>query len=290
MAKVTAALIKQLRDKTGAGMMKCKKALENNDGDVAAAEDWLRKQGVKSSVSERQTSEGAIAVKISDDGKKVAMSELLCETDFAARNENFQALQEKILNAGLGSDASNKEELSAQPLEETTVEQVISIAINTIGENVRLNRFTQRALSAEGYIGHYVHTNQKVGVIIGLKTSKGDSEAVKTLAKQLSMHVAGAPIPPLSLSRDGIDKELIAKEEETIREIMNNDPKDSKKPENIKDKIIGGKMNRFYKERVLGEQAFVMDDKQSINDVVKAAAKEAGDSIEIEWFDRWAIG
>lgn len=293
MAGVTAALIKQVRDKTGAGMMKCKKALTESDGTVEGAVEWLRSQGVKDKVAERSTDEGVVAVKIGSCGKNAVFAEILCETDFAARNDEFQALVGKVLDAGASSDATNAEELGAVALEDSTVDQVLKIAINTIGENIRLKRFGRAAVDGEGLVGSYVHTNNKLGVAVGFKTGKAETagnDEVKTLARQIAMHVAGAPIPPLALTRDGICKDLVAKEEQMIRDVMNNDPKDSKKPENIKDKIIGGKMNRFYSERVLPEQKFVMDDKKSIKEVIDATAKSVGDSIEIAWYERWALG
>ncbi|MDF1664886.1 MAG: translation elongation factor Ts [Planctomycetota bacterium] len=248
---------------------------------------------MKDKIAERSTDEGVIAVKVGSCGKSAVFAEILCETDFAARNDGFKALVNNVLDAGAGSSATNAEELGAIPLEETTVDQVLKIAINTIGENIRLKRFGRAAVDGDGFVGSYVHTNNKLGVVVGFKTGKAETagnDEVKTLARQIAMHVAGAPIPPLSIDRDGVCKDLIAKEEQTIRDVMNNDPKDSKKPENIKDKIIGGKMNRFYAERVLPEQKFVMDDKKSIKEVVEATAKSVGDSIDIVWFERWALG
>jgi elongation factor Ts len=293
MAGVTAAQIKQVRDKTGAGMMKCKKALTESDGTINGAIEWLRSQGVKDKVAERNTDEGVIGLKVGDCGKSAVLAEILCETDFAARNDDFKALIVKVLAAGFDANAKTAEELSEVSLEDSTVGQVVKVAINTIGENIRLKRFTRCDVDGSGLIGSYVHTNQKLGVMVGFKTGKdatASNDAVKTLVRQIAMHVAGAPIPPLALNRDGVCKDLVAKEEQTIRDIMNNDPKNSKKPENIKDKIIGGKMNRFYGERVLPEQKFVMDDKKSIKNVISEAAKGADDSIEIVWFERWAIG
>jgi elongation factor Ts len=293
MAGVTAALIKEVRTKTGAGMMKCKKALTESDGTVGGAIEWLRSQGVKDKVAERSTDEGVIAVKVSDCGKSAVLAEILCETDFASRGDDFKALVGKVVDAGFKSEASNADELAEVSLEDSTVGQVLKIAINTIGENIRLRRFGRSSVEEHGIIGSYVHTNQKLGVTIGLSAGKEETaniDAVKTLARQLSMHVAGAPIPPLALNREGLCKDLIAREEQTIRDIMNNDPKNAKKPENIKDKIIGGKMNRFYSERVLPEQKFVMDDKKSIQEVIDAVAKDVGDTLEVAFYQRWALG
>lgn len=291
MAEITVALIKQLRDKTGAGISKCKKALGEVDGDVNAAIDWLRKQDVKTSVATRETSEGLIKAKVA--GKKAALIELQCETDFAARNEMFIELVDKLLDAGFAAGAATDEALNAVEIDGQVAEQVIKTSINTIGENVRLTRFVTRTLDGEGLIGQYVHTNGKVGVLLGIQTGKAetaDNEAVETLGKHLCMHIAGAPIPPLAITRDELDQDMIEKEKATLLEIMNNDPKDSKKPDNIKEKIIGGKMNRFFSERVLPEQKFVMDDKKSIKEVVEGVAKEVGDSLSLAWFERWEIG
>lgn len=293
MAQVTAALIKQLRDKTGVGIMKCRKALTETDGDVAKAMDWLREQGVKSSVAERSTEEGIVAAKVSDDGRAVALLELQCETDFAARNDTFKELADKLITAGLNSDAADTAGLEKVDVDGVDAAQAVKVAINTIGENIRLQRFGRDSLAGDGVIGTYVHMNGKLASAVGLKAGKAETAAkdeVKTLVKQLCMHVAGAPIPPLALNRDGLDADAVAKERAAIKATMENDPKDSKKPDNIKEKIIDGKMNRYYSERILPEQKFVMDDKLSIKEVIGGVAKGIGDSLEVVWFHRWAIG
>lgn len=292
MAQITAALIKEVRDRTGAGMMKCKKALNESDGTVDGAIEWLRSQGVKDSVKQRSTEEGAIG--IYKDGKAVALAELQCETDFAARNENFKELLDKVMAAGLAAGSKSVEEVNGVSLEDSNVEQVVKVAINTIGENLQLKRFGTFVLDGEGDIGTYIHaTTGKLGVAVGVNAGKAataEHEAFQGLLKQLAMHIAGAPIPPLSIDRDGIDGELVSKERQAIKDEMNADPKDSKKPDNIKEKIIDGKMNRFFSERVLPEQKFVMDDKKSIQDVLSETGKEVGDELSIAWFERWELG
>lgn len=292
MAGISAALIKQVRDRTSAGLMKCRKALQESDGTVDGAIEWLRKQGVKGSVAARSTSEGVIAIKNADN--TIGLLELQCETDFAARNESFGELVGKLLDAGINGKAGDVEALNAIEIDGISVEQTIKVAINTIGENLRLKRFKTRSLDGNGGIGTYSHaTTNKLSVAVAVKAGNADTAGkpeFQALLKQLAMHVAGAPIPPLGLVRDDIDSAVVEKERSMILEEMNANPKDSKKPDNIKEKIVDGKMNRFFSERILPEQKFVMDDKKSIQQVIADAAKELGDTLEIAWFERWALG
>jgi len=290
---ISAALIKELRGKTGVGILQCRSALQETDGDLNAAIDYLRKLDPKTKLTSRETSEGLLGGLLSDCCKKAAVVEVQCETDFAARNENFIGLVDKLVGTGLTQGAADLDGLLAIEDGGESLEQQVKVAINTIGENVRVSRYGYHTLEGHGGIGCYVHTNGKIVSLVGVKAGKAESDnnpAFTTMLKQLCMHIAGTPTPPLALTREGVDAAVIEKERQGIREAMEANPKDSKKPENIKEKIITGKINRFFKECVLPEQAFVMDDKKSVGEMVAGVAKELGDSFEMVWFERWSLG
>lgn len=292
MAGISTALIKEVRARTRAGLMKCRKALQESDGTVVGAIEWLRKQGVKNSVVARSTQEGVIAIKIVEN--RVGLLELQCETDFAARNESFGELVNKLLDAGIRGQARDAEGLGGLEIAGISVTQTIQVAINTIGENLRLKRFKTRTFEGHGGLGTYSHgTTQKLAVAVAIKAENADTAdkpGFQTLARQLAMHIAGAPIPPLGLAREHLPRDVVEQERAMILEQMKADPKASRKPEKIQEKIVQGKMNRFFSERILLEQKFIMDENKSVQQVVAEAAKELGETLEIAWFERWALG
>ncbi len=288
MSAISSALIKQLREKTGAGMMDCKKALEESGGDFEQAVDWLRKKGLSAAAKKagRVAAEGLIA--IAAEGNKAAVIELNSETDFVAKNETFQELAKKIAASAL----ETKGELDALKqfsCKETgkTVEELVTEHIATIGENLGLRRADYVEVS-EGIVASYIHSAVapnmgKIGVLVGLESS-GDKEKLAELGKQLAMHVAAAK--PDSLDVEGLDPALVQREKDVLTE----QARASGKPDNIIEKMIEGRIRKYYEEVVLVEQLFIIDGKTKVSQVVAEAEKAAGAPIKITGFVRFALG
>ena len=272
---ISAATVMELRNITGAGMMDCKRALEESGGDLEKASENLRKKGISiaQKKSGRETKEGAITIAISKDMKKAAIVQLACETDFVARNEEFQrllgALTRQVLEKG---DA----DLAAQPVlgGAGTVEQAITAAIGKIGENLRLVSARRLELKGEGAIGGYVHSNGKIGVLLALQSDKPvKGGALEALAKDLSMHIAASQVQ--AIHPEEIDPAALAKE----KEILAAQARESGKPENIIEKMIAGRLNKFVQEITLLSQPFVKDPERTVAQVLKDAEKQAGARI-----------
>lgn len=266
MAEITAALVKELREKTGAGMMDAKKALVENNGDEAAAIDWLRAKGLSKAAkkSGRAAAEGLVAVKVSADGKTGAIVELNAETDFVSRNEIFQKSLEGIATVALGVDGT-VEDLAAAPSPdgEGTVDDLIKRMIATIGENMTLRRFQK--LSSDGRVAAYIHNAASpgmgnVGVLVALDGS-GDLEDA---GRKVAMHVAATS--PAAATTDELDPTLV----ESEKRVLTEQARESGKPEAVIEKMIVGRMQKFYKEVVLVEQPFIMDPDQTVGDFLKA--------------------
>lgn len=288
MADVSAALVKDLRAKTGAGMMDCKKALAECGGDLEAAVDWLRKKGLAAAAKKagRVAAEGLVAVAVA--GNRGAVVEVNAETDFVARNEQFQAMVRNIARVALdkGGDAGA---VSAAPYPGTgrSVQDEIVNAVATIGENMNLRRTA--ALSVEkGVVAAYVHNALgegigKMGVLVALK-SAGKPEALQAFGRQLAMHVAAAN--PLSVNVSSLDPAAIERE----RAVLAEQARASGKPAEIIGKMVEGRLRKYYQEVVLLEQTFVIDGETPVAKAVAAAAKEAGAPIEVAGFVRFALG
>ncbi|MCM8556748.1 translation elongation factor Ts [Sphingomicrobium sediminis] len=285
---ITAAQVKELRDRTNAGMMDCKKALGETDGDMEAAVDWLRTKGLAAAAkkSGRTAAEGLVGVAV--DGTKGAVVEVNSETDFVAKNDTFQAFVKDV--AGLALEAEGDiEKLSGMsyPGADGTVADRLTDNIATIGENQSLRRTS--VLSVEkGAVVSYVHNAAapnlgKIGVLVALESEAGE-EALMTLGKQIAMHIAAAN--PLALTADDLDPEMIARE----REIAKVKAMESGKPENIAEKMVEGSIKKFAKENALLSQLFVMDNKTPVADVVAAAGKEAGTAITLKGYERFQLG
>lgn len=277
---ISAADVRNLREKTGAPMMDCKKALEATDGDMAAAEDHLRKLGLKAAGKKvgRATGEGRCSFKVTEDGKRGAMVALACETDFVAATEDYNKFVADLCDHVLEHKTPSVTAL----LEESwsgggTVQDALTETIGKLGENMSIAdiKFIEQA---DGYVGGYIHHNQKVGVLAGIQTG-AEREATEATLKQLGMHAAA--LPPTALSRDDIDSELVEREKAIYREEVKN------KPEDIQDKIIGGKLNKFFAGVALREQPWVMDDSMSVE---KAVEKALGGGSLITDYARFAIG
>ena len=280
-------MVKELRERTGAGMMDCKKALTENDGDMEASVDWLRKKGLAAAAKKagRVTSEGLIGLALKDGVGAVV--EVNSETDFVARNETFQKLVSGI--AGLAPEAAGDlERLKAMTLADgKTVEAELAEAVGVIGENINLRR-TAAVAVAEGAVGGYVHAQQapglgKIGVLVGLR-STGDAAKLAELGKQLAMHVAAAN--PQAVDIAGVDPAVVERE----RAIFSDQARASGKPDNIVEKMVEGRVRKFYEESVLTEQVFVIDTDKRVKEAIEATAKEIGASITIIGFVRMAIG
>lgn len=283
---MSASLIKDLRERTGAGMMDCKKALDENGGDMEQAIDWLRKKGLAQAAkkSGRVAAEGLVAIATA--GSKAAVVELNSETDFVARNEQFQNLVEDVAKQALA--ASDVEALKNQKVASgKTVAEAVTDAIATIGENMNLRRMAQLSVN-KGVVATYIHSAVKpgmgkIGVLVALE-SEGKTEALEAVGKQIAMHVAAAK--PEALNRESVDTTNLDRERNVLRE----QALASGKPAEVVEKMIEGRIRKYYEEVVLLEQLFVIDGKTKIADVLKAAEKDAGASITLKAFERFALG
>jgi elongation factor Ts len=288
MASVTAALVKQLRDQTGAGMMDCKAALNEAGGDFEAAVDWLRKKGLAAAAKKagRVASQGLIGVEVS--GRRGAMVEVNSETDFVARNQEFQALVRASARLALQVGGDRDRLLGARvPTSGRSVADEITQAVAVIGENINMRRSAALEVG-QGVVGSYVHGALApglgtIGVLVGLHSS-GDPERLAALGKQLAMHVAAAR--PQAVSIDRLEAATLQRE----RAIYADQARSGGKPENIIDKIVEGRVRKFYEEAVLLEQPFVIDPDLKVKDVIDRVAEEIGSSIAVTEFVRFALG
>jgi len=284
---VTAALVKELREKSGAGMMDCKKALGETNGDMDAAIDWLRTKGLAAAAkkSGRVAAEGLVAVHV--DGANGAMIELNSETDFVSRNDDFQAFAAKLAELALAADDLDALNAMDYPGTGRNVAEELTNKIATIGENMTLRRMTKLSVS-EGVIVPYMHNAVadglgRIGVLVGLK-SAASSDALTALGKQLAMHIAATS--PASLSVEDLDADLVARE----RDVLIEQAKASGKPQEIAEKMVEGRMRKYYQEVVLLEQTFVIDGESKVADVITKAGKDAGSDIAMTAFAQFNLG
>lgn len=286
MADITAAAVKDLREKSGAGMMDCKKALTEAAGDMTAAMDWLRAKGLAAAAkkSSRTAAEGLIGVEV--DGTIGAAVEVNSETDFVAKNVQFQTFVRDVTAVALrlGDDIAV---IKAASLGEKTVEETLTNNIATIGENQNLRR-AKRLEVTQGAVIPYIHNQAaqglgKIGVLVALESDAG-ADVLEPLGKQIAMHIAAAF--PLALNEDGLDPEIVARE----RAIATEKAAESGKPADIVAKMVDGAIAKYRKENALVSQLLVMDGKTKISDVVANAAKAAGKSIELKDYVRFQLG
>ncbi len=287
MANITAALVKELREKTGAGMMDCKNALLATDGDLAAAVDWLRKMGLAKAANKsgRIAADGLVAVAVEANFGVVV--EVNSETDFVARNDDFQALVRGVAAVALDKGAAVTAEAvaGAHFPGGGTVAEAIANAVATIGENITLRR-AQGLHVAHGVIGHYVHGAVvdglgRIGVLVGLE-SPGKAEALAALGRQLAMHVAAAS--PLALNAEALDPAVVAREKAVLAD------KNAGKPPQVLEKIVESGLKTYYKEVCLLDQPFVHDNAKTVAQAVKEAEKTAGAPIAVKAFVRYGLG
>ena len=286
MANITASMVKDLRDKTGAGMMDCKTALSETDGDMEAAIDWLRKKGISKAAKKagRAAAEGLVGVAV---GKNAgALVEVNAETDFVARNEEFKSFVKSAADLAL-KEGGDLEKLLAARHGSSNVRQTLTELVAKIGENMSVRRTVALSVNP-GVVAAYVHNAAspelgKIGVLVALK-STADQTKLSALAKQLAMHVAAAS--PLAITPEHLSKDVVERERNVQWELA----KQSGKPDNVIEKMMEGRMRKFYEDTVLLSQTFVIDGETQVSKVLEKAAKELGAPITIESFVRFQVG
>ena len=286
MANITAAMVKDLREKPGAGMMDCKGALNETNGDLEAAVDWLRKKGLAKAAKKagRTAAEGLVAVESS--GRTAAIVEVNSETDFVARNEQFQAfVRETAKLALMGAGTLEALEATHFPGSQTTIKDRLQELIATIGENMTLRRVAKLEVT-QGLIATYVHNAVadglgKIGVLVALE-SAGDVDQLSLLGRQIAMHVAATN--PAALDASGIDAAVVERESAILRE------KNAGKPDHVMQKIVESGLKSYYKEVTLLEQPFVHDPSKSVGQILKEAAGKVGAPVALKAFARFALG
>ncbi len=291
MADITAALVKELRDISSAGMMDCKKALQETEGNIEAAIDWLKAKGLSKAAkkADRVAAEGVVAVAVSADGKTGAVIELNAETDFVARNDQFQAAARKIAQTALTVEGDVEALRKAKTADGEVVEDMITGLIATIGENMLLRRATRLSVS-DGAIGAYVHGAiagapdlGRIGVLVAVE-SAGDQAQLKEMGRNIGMHAAA--MSPLSLSPDDLDPAAVDRE----RAIFSEQAAASGKPANVIEKMIEGRIRKFFEEVVLLKQTFVKNPDQKVEDYVAEVGKSAGAPAKVTAFVRLGLG
>ena len=287
MAEITAALVKQLRDMTGAGMMDCKKALGESAGELDGAVDWLRKKGLAAAAKKagRLAAEGLGGV--GADGGAGALVEVNAETDFVGRNETFQGFVTSVTKLAMG--CASVEELAAKsfPGGGGTVQDKLTQLVATVGENMSLRRMTAISVSP-GVVASYMHNAVvpglgKIGVLVALE-STGDAEKLAAVGRQIAMHVAATN--PMSVDIDGVDASALERE----RSVLAEQAKASGKPADIIEKMVEGRLRKFYEEVVLLEQVFVVDGERRVKQVIEQAAKDVGAPVKLAAIARMALG
>ncbi len=289
MAEITAALVKELRGMTGAGMMDCKRALGERDGDVESAVDWLRTKGLSTAAkkSGRVAAEGLVGIAV--EGNAGAVVEVNAETDFVARNETFQDFVATVARLTLDVDGDLEAlKSTAYPGADQTVEEQLTQMIATIGENMTLRRAAVLRVD-QGFVAPYIHNAVvpgvdlgRIGVLVAIEAPNGG--AVETLGRQLAMHVAWAN--PQAVSKDDLDPAAVERE----RSVLTDQARESGKPEEIIEKMVEGRLRKFYADVCLVEQTYAEDGESKIGAVIEAVGKEAGGPVTVREFVRLALG
>jgi len=288
MAEIAASMVAKLRGMTGQGMMDCKRALQEAGGDIDQAIQILRKKGLATLAkrAERETTEGLVVGSSSEDGKTSAMATLCCETDFVAKSDDFVAAARALADYALACSTDE----GVESIIQTTVDgkkfgDILTETVSKTGEKMQVGDYARYRLDGPGLISTYVHFNEKVGAMVHIETSDktvAGRDALKEAAADIAMHVTATK--PLALDREGVNSEVIEQEKAIFAEQVKN------KPANIIDKIVEGKMKKFFVENCLAEQRFVKDDTKSVAQVVAEAAKEAGGEAKIRRFVRFEVG
>jgi len=286
MANITAAMVKDLREKTGAGMMDCKAALTETNGDMEAAVDWLRKKGLSKAAKKagRVAAEGLIGVFVAPN--KGAMVEVNSETDFVARNDHFQGLVKMVADVALGV-GGDVEKILAAKAGNATIADALSSAIATIGENMTLRRAAVLSVG-QGVVASYVHNQVsdglgKIGVLVALESS-GSTDTLAALGRQVAMHIASSN--PLAVDASGVDPAVVKREKDILADKF----RQQGKPEAMIEKITESGLKTFYKEQTLLEQPFIFDDKKSVAQALKESEGKVGGPIKVAGYVRYALG
>ena len=290
---VTAAMVKELREMTGAGMMDCKKALAATDGDMDKAVEFLREKGLAGAAKKagRIAAEGIVVTALTEDSKKAVVVEVNAETDFVAKNEKFQTYAADVAAQALATTAADIDAFMAETWAKDpsmTVKEALSSQISIIGENMNIRRFEQ-VVEENGFVASYIHGGGKIGVLIDVETDVVN-DAVKEMAKNVAMQAAA--LKPMYTDRSEVSEEFIEHEKAILMAQIQNDPKEASKPEKVIAGMIQGRINKELKEICLMDQVYVKaeDGKQSVEQYVKAVAKENGANIKIKKFVRFETG
>ena len=290
---VTAKLVKELREMTGAGMMDCKKALTATDGDMDKAVEFLREKGLATAQKKagRIAAEGIVMLKVSEDGKKAVAVEVNAETDFVAKNAKFQAYVADVAAQALASSAADMDSFMAEKWakdETLTVKEALSSQISIIGENMNIRRF-EKVTEENGFVASYIHAGGKIGVLVDVETDV-INDAVKEMARNVAMQAAA--LKPTFTNRDEVSPEFIEHEKAILIAQIQNDPKEASKPEKVIQGMIQGRINKELKEFCLMDQVYVKaeDGKQSVSQYVASVAKANNANITIKKFVRFETG
>ncbi len=288
MAEISAAMVMKLRKMSGQGMMDCKKALQEADGDIEQAMDTLRKKGLATLAkrAERETSEGLVVCKCSHDGKTAVQAKLCCETDFLAKSDDFVATSKTLTDFALACPADR----GAENILETLVDgkkfcDILTETVSKTGEKTQVGDYAKYQLDGPGLISTYIHFNDKVGTMVRIETSDDNvaaTDVLKQTASDIAMHITATK--PMALDKDEIDSETIEREKSIFAEQVKN------KPANIIEKIVEGKLRKFFAENCLLDQPFVKDDSKSVAQVLTDAAKQAGGEAKIKRYVRFEVG
>ena len=284
MAAISAKDVKALRDATGAGMMDCKKALSEAEGDVEKAMEILRASGLAKAGKRagRETSEGAVM--FSAQGGNGALIELGCETDFVAKTDDFQALAQSVADAVAGAGAvADVDAALAVSMDGGSIDDVIKATVGKVGENIQLKRVA--TANVAGATGGYIHGGGKLAVLVALET-KQSGDAVDAVAKEVAMQVAAHDPTPIAVDRDDMPADAVEKE----RAFLIQQAKESGKPDNVIEKMVDGRINKFFQENTLLAQGFVKDPDKSVRDILKEAGEAAGGDISVASFVRFKLG
>lgn len=290
---ITAAQVKELREMTGAGMMDCKKALTATDGDMDKAVEFLREKGLATAQKKasRIAAEGLCMTKVAEDGKSAVVVEVNAETDFVAKNEKFQGYVADVAAQALTTSAADIDAFLAEPWSldaSKTVNEALAAQIAVIGENMNIRRF-QQVKEDNGFVASYIHMGGKIGVLVDVE-SDVVNDAVKEMAKNVAMQIAA--LKPLYTDRSEVSEDYIAHEKEILMAQIQNDPKESQKPEKVIQGMINGRINKELKEICLLDQVYVKaeDGKQSVGNYVAEVAKANGAKIAVKGFVRYETG
>ncbi len=293
MAAITAGMVKELREMTGAGMMDCKKALGETDGDMEAAVEYLRKKGLAGAEKKagRIAAEGIVAACLINDDKKAVVVEVNAETDFVAKNEKFQTYVADVAAQAVNTTAQDIDAFMAEKWEKDpslTVKEALSSQIAIIGENMNIRRFEQLE-EANGFIVSYIHAGGRIGVLIDVETDV-INDAIKEMGKNIAMQAAA--LKPTFTSKDEVDADYIAKEKEILLAQIKNDPKEASKPDKVIEGMVAGRINKELKEIVLLDQVYVKseDGKQTVEKYVAEVGKANNANIKIKKFVRYETG